>query len=75
MATLSTPLFKLVRVKEGEGVLSPKEEILYRCGVGILLYLVKHTRHNLANATRELLKAMDLANYLEDSRKGNCAET
>ena len=64
MATPSTPAFKLTRVKKGEGVLTPEEQTLYRCGVGILLYLVKHTRPDLANATRELSKAMDIANYL-----------
>ena len=64
MSTPSTPSFKLLRVKEGEGVLSPEEKTLYICGVGILLYLVKHTRPDLANATRELSKAMDAANYL-----------
>ena len=54
MSTPSTPAFKLARVKEGEGALSPEEQTLYQCGVGILLYLVK----------RELSKAMDVANYL-----------
>ena len=64
MATPNTPAFKLIRVKEGKGALSPEEQTLYRCGVGILLYLVKHTRPDLANATRELSKAIDVANYL-----------
>ena len=64
MATPSTPAFKLTRDKEGEGVLSLEEQTLYRCPVGILLYLVKHTRPDLANATLELSKAMDIANYL-----------
>ena len=64
MATLSMPAFKLARVKKEEGVLSPKEQTLYRCGVGILLYLVKHTRPDLANDMRGLLKAMDVTNYL-----------
>ena len=64
MSMPSMPSFKLMRVKEGEGVLSPEEQTLYRCGVGILLYLVKHTKPDLANATRELSKAMDVANYL-----------
>ena len=63
-ATPSTPNFRLTRVKEGEGVLSPQEQTLYRCGVGILLYLVKQTRLDLANATRELSRAMDVANYV-----------
>ena len=64
MSMPSMPSFKLMRVKEGEGVLSPEEQTLYRCGVGILLYLVKHTKPDLANATRELSMAMDVANYL-----------
>ena len=62
--TPSTPNFKLTRVKEGEGVLTIIEQTMYRCGVGILLYLVKHTRQDLANAIRELSKAMYIANYL-----------
>ena len=63
-STPSTPNFSLVRVKEGEAVLSLQEQTLYRCGVGILLYLVKQTRPDLANATRELSRAMDVANYV-----------
>jgi len=62
--TPRTPNFKLKRVIEGEGVLNAVEQILYRCGVGILLYLVKHTRPDLANAIRELSKAMDIGNYV-----------
>ena len=31
----------------------------YRSGVGMLLYLVKHTRPDIANATRELSKVLD----------------
>ena len=64
IATPSTPAFKQVRVKEGERVLSPEEQTLYRSGVGILLYLVKHMRPDLSNATQELPKAMDVTNYL-----------
>ena len=51
-----------MRVKEGEAILSPHNQTLFRFGVGILLYLVKHTRPDLANATRELSRAMDVAN-------------
>jgi len=32
---------------------------IYRSGVGMLLYLVKHSRPDIANAVRELTKAMD----------------
>ena len=62
--TPSTPNFKLKRVKEGEAVLNTIEQTMYRCGVGILLSLVKHTRPDLANAIRELSKTMDIANYV-----------
>ena len=64
MAKPSTPALKLTRVKEVEGVLTLEEQTLYRCGVGVLVCLVKQTRPDLANATRELSKAMDIANYL-----------
>ena len=64
MSTPSTSVFKLIRVKEGKVVLSPKKQKLYHCGVGILLYLVKHTRPDFANTTCKFWKAMDVANYL-----------
>jgi hypothetical protein len=32
---------------------------IYRSGVGMLLYLVKHSRPDIANAVRELTKALD----------------
>ena len=32
---------------------------IYRSSVGMLLYLVKHTRPDIANAVRELSKALD----------------
>ena len=34
----------------------------YWLGVGMLLYLVKHSHPDLANATKELSKANDVAN-------------
>ena len=57
MSTPRTPSFKLIRVKEGKAVLSPKEQKMYHCRVEILLYLVKQTRPDLANATCEFSKA------------------
>ena len=41
---------------------------MYRSGIGILLYLVKHSCPDLSNPTRELSKAMDkatIAHYKE----------
>ena len=52
----------------GQGVLRPETEEMkinaekqksFRSGVGMLLYLVKHSRPDIANATRELSKSMD----------------
>ena len=36
-----------------------EEHALYRSGVGMLLYLVKHTRPDIAIAVRDLSKALD----------------
>ena len=40
-------------------VLSGTKQTRYRSGVGMLLYLVKFSRLDIANASRELAKAMD----------------
>ena len=36
-----------------------EKQKIYRSGVGMLLYLVKHSRPDIANAVRELSKALD----------------
>jgi len=38
-----------------------QDQKLYKSGVGMLLFLVKHTRPDLSNSTRELSKVMDKA--------------
>ena len=38
---------------------SPEDQTLYRSGIGMLLYLVKHSRPDIANVVRELSKVMD----------------
>ena len=57
----------------GHGVKRPESEDMkvdeelqkrFRSGVGMLLYLVKHSRPDIANATRELSKSMDGATML-----------
>jgi hypothetical protein len=40
-------------------LLNDEEQSLYRSGVGMLLFLVKHTRPDIANPVRELSKVMD----------------
>ena len=42
--------------------LSVEDQKSYRSGMGMLLYLVKHSRPDIANTTRELSKANDGAN-------------
>ena len=43
-------------------LLDDNDQELYRSGVGMLLYLVKHSRPDMVNATRELSKVMSQAN-------------
>ena len=42
--------------------LNGRRQTRYRSGVGMLLYLVKFSRPDIANPVRELTKAMDCAN-------------
>jgi hypothetical protein len=52
-----------MRPEKGDNVLSPKDQTKYRSGVGMLLYLVKHSRPDISNAVRELTKVLDGATY------------
>ena len=56
--TPGTPGEGLIRGQDGETV-SAEEHKLYRSGTGKLLYLVKHSRPDIANAVRELSKVLD----------------
>ena len=51
-----------MRPTEEREKISVEDQRIYRSGVGMLLYLVKHSRPNMANVTRELSKANDGAN-------------
>jgi hypothetical protein len=53
-----TPHHRIVKPTEETGKLTDKEQKLYRTGVGMLLYLVKYSRPDIANAIRELSKGM-----------------
>ena len=50
----------IVRKKEGN-YLNTEMQQNYRSGVGMLLWLMKHSRPNISNATREASKVMDIA--------------
>ena len=49
-------------LRNPEAVIPPMEHALYRSGTGMLLYLVKHSRPDIANPVRELSKALDMPN-------------
>ncbi|KAG7359132.1 hypothetical protein IV203_015721 [Nitzschia inconspicua] len=48
----------VIRPTEDDPLLSPEDQKDYRSAVGMLLYLVKHSRPDLSNAVRELSKVM-----------------
>jgi len=58
--TPGTPGFTFVKPEIGSE-LKIDQQKLYRSGVGMLLYLLKHSRPDLLNPIRELSKEMDLA--------------
>ena len=61
MQTYQTPVTPGETIlKEGLSVVGQLEHGNYRSGIGMLLYLVKHTRPDIANAVRELSKALGL---------------
>ena len=62
--TPGTPHFPLQKGTEedGDALLSPEEQTLYRSGTGMLMYLNKYTRPDISNAVRELTKGMQKAN-------------
>ena len=51
------PKFLIVRPMIKIEKISAEDQKEYWLGVGVLLYLVKHSRPDIANATMELLKA------------------
>jgi hypothetical protein len=57
--TPGTPGYGVVRPKEGNAKVTTEEQAMYRSGVGMLLYLAKHSRPDIANVVRELSKVMD----------------
>ena len=58
-ATPASPGMLVERPGEDIPKLSPEMQTEFRSGIGMLLYLVKHSRPDIANVTRELAKVMD----------------
>jgi hypothetical protein len=54
--TPGAPKTVVMRPEKGDNVLSPKDQTKYHSGVGMLLYLVKHSRPDISNSVRELTK-------------------
>ena len=57
--TPAGPKTIVMRPVEGDPLISAEDQKKYRSGVGMLLYLIKHSRPDLANAIRELTKVLD----------------
>jgi hypothetical protein len=60
--TPGTPGYGLVLSKEGEECIDEERHALYRTGTGMLLYCIKHSRPDIANAVRELSKCLSRPN-------------
>ena len=57
--TPGTPGLNQIREEDPALKLSAEKHAKYRSGVGMLLYLVKHSRPDIANCVRELSKVLD----------------
>lgn len=57
--TPGTPKLRMVREEDEAGRLTPELQSRYRSGVGMLLYLIKFSRPDIANSVRELSKVLD----------------
>jgi hypothetical protein len=60
--TPGTPRFKIVRPSDETEKIDGDLQSTYCSGVGMLLYLIKYSRPDLANVVTELSKCMDGAN-------------
>ena len=57
--TPSAPHYKTVRPNNDVDCIEEDQQKIFRSGIGMLLYLVKHTKPDLDNPVRELSKVMD----------------
>jgi hypothetical protein len=61
--TPGIPRFVIVRPSENVDKIDPDLQARYRSGVGMLLFLIKYLRPDLANVVRELSKCEDAASH------------
>jgi hypothetical protein len=61
--TPGTPRCKIVRPSENVDKIDPHLQGRLGLGEGMLLFLIKYSRPNLANVVRELSKCMDAASH------------
>ena len=59
--TAGTPSTQVIQPKEKIDAVDEETQLIYRLGVGMLLYLVKHSQPDIANPTRELSKSLLMA--------------
>jgi hypothetical protein len=59
--TPGAPKYVVMRPEKGGPLLTSEQQTKYRSGIGMLLYLVKHSRPDISNAVRELTKVLDVA--------------
>ena len=57
--TPAGPKTTCIRPEKGDPLITKENQSIFRSGVGMLLYLVKHSRPDIANAVRELSKVAD----------------
>ncbi len=57
--TPGTPGYRVSRPTDGSQMISIAEQSMYQSGIGMLLYLVKHSRPDITNAVCEHTKVID----------------
>jgi hypothetical protein len=62
LTTPASPKTVIGRPQQGDVLILATDQTQYRSGVGMVLYLVKHSRLDISNAVRELSKEADRAN-------------
>ncbi len=65
-----TPGYRVSRPTNEDQKISAAEQSLYQLDIGMLLYLVKHSRPDIINAVHECTKVQQIIKYVLDTN--NC---